>query len=67
VGGAWARRWQCLEYTTGGPLIGARAFVAQKELLPTAFRYDPADSLVTNAFVVGMAVMAASLVLFVAL
>jgi len=42
------------------------AWVLQ-ELLPTAFRYDPKDSLVTNSFVVGMAIMAASLVLFVAL
>jgi len=35
-----------------------------KELLPTAMRYDPKDAIVTYSVVVGMAIMALSLVLF---
>ena len=36
-----------------------------KELLPTAHRYDPKDSVVTLSVVAGMFIMALSLVLFV--
>jgi ZIP family zinc transporter len=34
------------------------------ELLPTAHHYDPTDSVTTNSLLVGMAVMAISLMLF---
>jgi zinc transporter, ZIP family len=40
--------------------------ISVKELLPTAHRYDPEDSLVTTCYIVGMGVMALSLVLFIA-
>ena len=34
------------------------------ELLPTAHRYDPEDTVVTNFTLLGMAVMSSSLVIF---
>ena len=49
-----------------GVVSGMMVIVAIKELLPTARRYDPKDTVVTNAFVIGMGIMAISLVLFVA-
>lgn len=47
-----------------GVVAGMMVLIAVKELLPTAHRYDPTDSVVTNSFITGMAVMAMSLVLF---
>mmetsp|Transcript_20759 Transcript_20759/g.41959 ORF Transcript_20759/g.41959 Transcript_20759/m.41959 type:complete len:348 (+) Transcript_20759:34-1077(+) len=47
-----------------GMVGGMMVSICIKELLPTAFRYDPRDKVVTYAFMVGMAVMALSLVLF---
>ena len=38
--------------------------IVAKEILPTAHRYDPGDTVVTHALVAGMLVMAISLVLF---
>ena len=48
-----------------GMVAGMMVIVSVKELLPTARRYDPEDATVTNAFVIGMLIMAISLVLFV--
>ena len=49
-----------------GLVSGMMVIIAIKELLPTARRYDPQDEVVTSSFVVGMGVMALSLVLFAA-
>jgi ZIP family zinc transporter len=49
-----------------GLVGGMMVIISIKELLPTAHRYDPDDSLVTTCFIVGMGVMALSLVLFTA-
>jgi ZIP family zinc transporter len=48
-----------------GLVAGMMVMISLKELLPTAYRYDPADTVVTNSLVVGMFVIAASLILFV--
>ena len=45
-------------------VAGMMVYISIKELLPMALRYDPRDTVATNAVVVGMAVMAASLLLF---
>mmetsp|Transcript_26173 Transcript_26173/g.44636 ORF Transcript_26173/g.44636 Transcript_26173/m.44636 type:complete len:410 (+) Transcript_26173:155-1384(+) len=42
---------------------GIMVFISMKELIPTAHRYDPEDTVVTNSILVGMSVMALSLVL----
>ena len=47
-----------------GMVAGMMVIISVRELLPTAHRYDPEDSVVTNMFIVGMAIMALSLVLF---
>jgi ZIP family zinc transporter len=47
-----------------GIVSGMMVIISVKELLPTAHRYDPEDSVTTYGFMVGMAVMALSLVLF---
>lgn len=47
-----------------GLVAGMMVIISTKELLPTAHRYDPEDSVVTYSFMVGMAIMALSLVLF---
>lgn len=47
-----------------GLVSGMMVTISIKELLPTAHRYDPLDTVVTIFFVTGMAVMALSLVLF---
>lgn len=47
-----------------GVVAGMMVVISMKELLPTAHRYDPDDSIVTNSFITGMAIMALSLVLF---
>ena len=38
-------------------------YVCVRELLPTAFRYDPEDTMVTKFFFLGMAGMGLSLIL----
>jgi len=47
-----------------GVVAGMMIMIVLLELMPTALRYDPADKYVTNSMVLGMVVMAASLVLF---
>lgn len=57
-----------LDQTVYGVLFGIvggmMVMIVILELLPTAFRYDPADTVVTTSLCAGMAVMAASLVMF---
>jgi len=48
-----------------GLVAGMMVIISTKELLPTASRYDPEDTVVTYSYVVGMGIMALSLVLFV--
>jgi len=47
-----------------GLVSGMMVTTSIKELLPTAHRYDPLDTVVTISFVTGMALMSLSLVLF---
>jgi ZIP family zinc transporter len=47
-----------------GIVAGMMVFIVIKELVPTAHRYDPEDSVVTYCIIAGMALMALSLVLF---
>lgn len=47
-----------------GMVSGMMVIIAIRELMPTAHRYDPEDSVVTVSFIVGMGIMALSLVLF---
>jgi len=47
-----------------GVVAGMMVMISLKELLPTAYRYDPGDTVVTNSLIAGMVVIAASLVLF---
>ncbi|KAK1866308.1 hypothetical protein I4F81_008828 [Pyropia yezoensis] len=47
-----------------GLISGMMVYIALKELLPTAHRYDPEDKVVTISLIGGMIIMAASLVLF---
>jgi ZIP family zinc transporter len=49
-----------------GIVAGMMIMIVLLELLPTALRYDPKDRVVTNSVVLGMVVMALSLVLFIA-
>ena len=44
---------------------GMMVMIVLHELLPTAHRFDPADTVVTNAMLLGMAIVSSSLVLFV--
>ncbi len=46
-------------------VAGMMVIISTKELLPTAHRYDPDDTVVTYSYIGGMCVMALSLVLFV--
>lgn len=48
-----------------GIVSGMMVVISVKELLPTAHRYDPEDSVTTNYFIFGMGVISVSLVLFV--
>jgi ZIP family zinc transporter len=45
-------------------VAGMMVIISARELLPTAHRYDPEDTVVTFSFIAGMLIMAASLVLF---
>jgi len=47
-----------------GLVAGMMTYISFRELIPTAFRYDTKDTVVTHSTVVGMLVMAISLVLF---
>jgi zinc transporter ZupT len=47
-----------------GIVGGMMVIISVRELLPTAHRYDPDDSVVTNSYIAGMCIMALSLVLF---
>jgi len=47
-----------------GMVGGMMVVISVRELLPTAHRYDPEDSVVTYSFIIGMLIMAVSLVLF---
>jgi len=47
-----------------GMVSGMMVIISVRELLPTAHRYDPHDTVVTNSFIAGMGIMALSLVLF---
>lgn len=47
-----------------GMVSGMMVIISVRELLPTAHRYDPEDTVVTFAFIGGMGIMAISLVLF---
>ena len=45
-------------------VAGMMVIISCRELLPTAHRYDPEDTVVTYSFIGGMMIMAASLVMF---
>ena len=47
-----------------GIVAGMMVFIVIKELLPTAHRYDPEDTVVSYCVIFGMAIMAISLILF---
>ncbi|GMH34946.1 hypothetical protein BSKO_02807 [Bryopsis sp. KO-2023] len=47
-------------------VAGMMVYIAVSELIPTALRFDPVDKYVTKSCFVGMAVMAASLLMFTA-
>eukprot|EP00736_Rhodelphis_marinus_P002174 Rmarinus@m.2329 len=47
-----------------GVVAGMMIYISVRELLPTAYRYDPHDKFVTMSMLGGMMVMAASLLLF---
>ncbi|KAL9190930.1 hypothetical protein ACHAXT_000636 [Thalassiosira profunda] len=47
-----------------GLVSGMMVIISMKELIPTAHRYDPEDTVVTYSLIGGMAVIALSLVLF---
>lgn len=51
--------------TLFGVVGGMMVAIVLKELIPTAHRYDPTDTVVTKSVVLGMLIMALSLVLFV--
>ncbi|KAL4433231.1 hypothetical protein ABPG77_003279 [Micractinium sp. CCAP 211/92] len=47
-----------------GIVAGMMVYVSVKELLPSAFRFDPSDKIASSSVLVGMAVIAFSLLLF---
>lgn len=47
-----------------GLVSGMMTYISLKELIPTSLKYDPLDTVVTHSTVIGMFVMASSLVLF---
>ena len=50
--------------TLFGIVGGMMVYISLRELVPTALKYDPSDKFVTNCVFCGMAIMAASLLLF---
>ena len=49
-----------------GLVSGMMVIISLKELLPTAHKYDPNDTVVTLSLIFGMIIIAVSLILFVA-
>lgn len=49
---------------TFGVIAGMMVYIALKDLLPTAHRYDPDDQVTTLSLISGMLIMSVSLVLF---
>jgi len=47
-----------------GIVSGMMVIISLKELIPTAHRYDPQDTVVTHSVIAGMVIIALSLVLF---
>lgn len=47
-----------------GLVSGMMVIISLKELIPTAHRYDPEDTVVTYSLIGGMVIIALSLVLF---
>ena len=47
-----------------GLVAGMMVYICLKQLIPGAHKYDPEDKLATPFVVLGMAIMAASLLLF---
>mmetsp|Transcript_19631 Transcript_19631/g.42057 ORF Transcript_19631/g.42057 Transcript_19631/m.42057 type:complete len:422 (+) Transcript_19631:67-1332(+) len=47
-----------------GFVSGMMIVISFRELIPTAHRYDPGDAVVTNSILIGMSIMAVSLILF---
>mmetsp|Transcript_38474 Transcript_38474/g.92717 ORF Transcript_38474/g.92717 Transcript_38474/m.92717 type:complete len:399 (+) Transcript_38474:79-1275(+) len=47
-----------------GLVSGMMVIISMKELIPTAHRYDPEDSVVTYSLILGMVIIALSLVMF---
>ncbi len=47
-----------------GVVSGMMVMISLKELLPTAYRYDPEDTVVTNSLIAGMVIISLSLVLY---
>jgi ZIP family zinc transporter len=47
-----------------GITTGLMVIISVRELIPTAHRYDPLDTVTTYSFIAGMVIMALSLVLF---
>lgn len=47
-----------------GLVSGIMTMISMKEMIPTAHRYDPQDTVVTNSIFVGMAIMGLALMLF---
>lgn len=45
-------------------VAGMMVYISVKELLPTAYKFDPRDKFVTLMFFMGMAMMAGSIMLF---
>ena len=45
-------------------VTGMQTYISIKELIPTAIKYDPDNKVTSTSVVVGMLVMAASLLLF---
>ena len=60
----FAHGWQCLTSPSSNSPQRAVVIISMKELIPTAHRYDPEDTVVTYSLIGGMAVIALSLVLF---
>ena len=64
----WAVLSSAVDDITYGILFamvaGMMVIISVRELLPTAHHYDPEDSVVSYAFILGMMLMAVSLVLF---
>jgi ZIP family zinc transporter len=54
---------QTVYATLFGLVAGMMVMISLKELIPTAHRYDPEDTVVTYSVFIGMGIMGLSLVL----